>query len=150
VPPHEHKPIEQILARLRDRDRQFRFWLKGLRDREPPFARASVLQADDMGEWQAAVYLLTGCEHVWTALGPEVCADRSIAPAIEELDQPCRAWSSSERAVMRWAAHFWDVSRWPTGFPYVFEEFYFRRWIAACHLYKHIPPEPCATDRNWS
>ena len=41
---------------------------------------------------------------------------------------------------MRWAAHFWDVDRWSAKFPYVFEEYYFRRWIAACHLYKTVPP----------
>ena len=63
----------------------------------------------------------------------------SIAPVIYELEDRRRAWSSSEDAVMRWAAHFWD-DRWPARFPHVFETYYFRRWVTACHLYKRITP----------
>ena len=48
---------------------------------------------------------------------------------------------------MEWAAHFWDVSRWPAKFPYAFQEFYVRRWIAAC-LYKTIPPALAITGRG--
>ncbi len=40
-----------------------------LRNSDPSFAEASVLYPDDMGEWQAAVYLLTGCEEVSSAVG---------------------------------------------------------------------------------
>lgn len=67
---------------------------------------------------------------------------------IDELQQPRRAWSSSEDAVMQWAAHFWHVDRWPAKLPYAFEEFYFRRWITACHLYKKIPPALTITHRS--
>jgi hypothetical protein len=73
-------------------------------------------------------------------MGDDVLANTSIAPVIDELAQPHRAWSSSEDGVMQSAAHFWDVGRWPARFPYVFAEFYFRRWISACHPYKRIPP----------
>ena len=101
-----------------------------------------------MGEWRAAVYLLTSCDQVWTALAGDVLAERSIAPATCELEKPRRAWSSSEDAVMQWASHFWDMGRRPARFPYAFEEFYFRRWITACHLYKKIPPSLMIADRR--
>ena len=42
-------------------------------------------------------------------------------PVIEDVESPRRPWASSEDAVMRWAAHFWDVDRRPANFPYVFE-----------------------------
>jgi hypothetical protein len=34
------------------------------------------------------------------------------------------------------------LGRVPLGrrIPFVFEQFYFRRWITSCHLYKRIPP----------
>ncbi|MEO6857369.1 MAG: hypothetical protein ABI323_02100 [Solirubrobacteraceae bacterium] len=58
-----------------------------------------------MNEWQAATYLLTGCDEVWRAVRCHVLNDVTIAPVIAELEQPRRAWSSSESAVTRWAAH---------------------------------------------
>ena len=108
----------------------------------PPSPKHPLLHDDDWGEWQAAVYLLTGCHEAWTALGPEILASRSIGPVVHELDHGHRGWSSSELLLLRWAAHFWDVGRSEVSFPYSFDEFNFRRWITACHLYKHIPPAP--------
>jgi hypothetical protein len=140
VPPHDDLPLDDVLVRSREYTRGFKVWLEHLRAQDPPFANASVVYPDDMGEWQAAVYLLTASSEVWNAMGDDVLATTSIAPVIDELAQPHRAWSSSENGVMQWAAHFWDVGRWPARFPYVFAEFYFRRWISACHLYKRIPP----------
>lgn len=140
--PHEQPPVDTILSRLRDHDRQFRFWFDGLRNSDPTFAAASVLHADDRGEWQAAVYLLTGCHQAWAALGPEVLADGSIGPVVDELDHGRRGWSSSERLLLRWAAHFWDVGISEVSFPCCFDESNFRRWVTACHLYKNLAPQP--------
>ncbi len=44
-------------------------FIERLRAQDPAFAEASVLYPDDMGEWQAAVYLLTGCDPLWRVLG---------------------------------------------------------------------------------
>ena len=140
MPLHDDEPLEDLLARSRDRAQQFNVWLDQLRAGDPAFTGASLLYPADMGEWQAAVYLLTGCDQVWLALAQDVLGDVSIAPAIHECEDPRCPWSSSEGAVIRWAVHFWDVDRWPAKFPYEFEEFYFRRWITACHLYKRIAP----------
>lgn len=140
MPLHDDEPLEDLLARSRDHAQQFNVWLDQLRAGDPAFAEASLHHPADMGEWQAAVYLLTGCDHVWLALAQHVLADASIAPVINELEDRRRAWSSSEDAVMRWAAHFWDVDRWPAKFPYVFEMYYFRRWVTACHLYRRMTP----------
>jgi hypothetical protein len=140
VPLHDNEPLEDLLASSPDRARQFNVWLEQLRAGNPAFAEASLLYPADMREWQAAVYLLTGCDEVWLALAQHVLSDVSIAPAINDLEHGRRAWSSSEDAVMRWAAHFWDVDRWPAQFRYVFETYYFRRWITACHLYRRIAP----------
>jgi hypothetical protein len=140
VQPHDDQPIQAILTRLRSRDQQFLVWIDGLCDNDPTFAQASLLHDDDWGEWQAAVYLLTGCLKAWTALGPEILASRSIWPVVQELDHGHRGWSSSELLLLRWAAHFWDVGLSEVSFPYSFDDGNFRRWITACHLYKHIPP----------
>jgi hypothetical protein len=140
VPPHDDLPLDDVLVRSREHAHGFKVWLEHLRAQDPPFAQASVVYPDDMGEWQGAIYLLTASSEVWNAVGDDVLANTSIAPVIDELAQPHRAWSSSEDGVMQWAAHFWDVGRCPATFPYVFAEFYFRRWISACHLYKRIPP----------
>jgi hypothetical protein len=116
-------------------------FLARLRDADPSFAAASVLHPDDMSEWQAAVYLLTGCESVWRAVGAAVLGDRTIAPVVDELADPRRAWSASETEVMAWAAHLWDVDRFAARFPYVFERSLFDRWIVACHLRKGLALE---------
>jgi hypothetical protein len=131
-------PVEEILARSRDRAERFGAWPEQLRVGDPTFAEASALYPWDMSEWQAAVYRLTGCEQVWGTVGAAVLAERSIAPVLREIKNPGRAWSSSEKPGMTWAAHFWDVD--PARFPAVFESFYFRRWITACHLRQQMPP----------
>lgn len=105
-----------------------------LRAQDPAFAEASVLHPDDMGEWQAAVYLLTGCDPVWRVLGAAVMAERSMAPTISEIANPRRGWSASEDEVLAWAAHFWELRRYPASFPSTFQGFLFERWIAALHL----------------
>jgi hypothetical protein len=105
-----------------------------LRAQDPAFAEASVLHPDDMGEWQAAVYLLTCCDPVWRVLGAAVMAERSVAPIISEIENPRRAWSASEGEVMAWAAHFWELRRHRADFPSTFQSFLFERWIAALHL----------------
>jgi hypothetical protein len=140
-------PVEATIARMRDRADRFALWIQQLRAGDPAFAEASALYPDDMGEWQSAVYLLTGCEQVWHAVGDNVLADRSIAPVVDEVERPRRPWASSEDAVTQWAAHLWDTDRRPAKFPLVFQEFYFRRWITACHLYKKIPPALTTTER---
>lgn len=105
-----------------------------LRAEDPAFAEASVPYEDDMGEWQSAVYLLTGCEPIWRALGSAVVAERSMVPVLDEVENPRRAWSGSEDEVMTWAAHFWDLRRHPASFPATFQGFLFDRWITALHL----------------
>lgn len=131
--------LDEMLARSRDRTARYDAWLAHLCASEPGFAEASAVYPADMNEWQSAVYLLTGCPDVWAAVGRAVIEDRSIAPVVQELENQRRGWSSSEEQIMRWAAHFWDVDRWPAKFPYVFEQFYFYRLVVACHLYKHMP-----------
>jgi hypothetical protein len=140
------EPLEEGLARAREREERFGAWLERLRASEPAFAEASALYPADMGEWQSAVYLLSGCGEVWTRVGAAVCEERSLAPVISELEDPSRAWSSSEEAVMRWAVHFWDVDRRPTKFPYTFEPFYFHRWITALHLRQSLLPALTITE----
>jgi hypothetical protein len=142
VPLLDDEPLEDLLASSRDRAQQFNVWLEQLRAGDPAFAEAPLRYPADMGEWQAGVHLLTGWDHVWLALAQNVLRHVSIAPVINELEDFRRAWSSSEAAVMGWAAHFWDVDRWPQRFPHVFETYYFRRWIIACHLYRRMTPAP--------
>jgi hypothetical protein len=134
--------LDEALARSRYRTARYNAWLAHLRASDLAFAEASAVYPADMNEWQSAVYLLTGCAEVWPALGRAVIEARSIAPLIQELENQRRASSHSEEQVMRCAAHFWDVDRWPAKFPYVFEQFYIYRWVVACHLYKHLPPRP--------
>jgi hypothetical protein len=111
-----------------------------LRAQDAVFAEASVLFDDEMNEWQAAVYLLTGCEPVWRERGPSVTAERSMAPIVREIENPRRAWSGSEVQVMTWAAHFWELRRYPASFPSTFQSFLFQRWIAALYLRKGQAP----------
>jgi hypothetical protein len=105
-----------------------------LRAQDPAFAEASVLHPDDMGEWQAAAYLLTGCNPVWGALGTAVMAERSMLPVFGEIENARQAWSASETEVMAWAAHFWEFRRNHADFPFAFGDPLFDRWIAALHL----------------
>lgn len=69
-------------------------------------------------------------------------AHRSIAPAIDELQEPRRAWSSSKGAVMEWATHFWDVARWPAEFPYAFEEVLLPALVRGVPLLQADPAGP--------
>lgn len=134
------EPLELTIADARECEQRFDAWVQELRRSDPQFAEASRLYPCDMGEWQAAVYLLSGCRDAWTRLRPAVLAQRSIAPVLGELEHPHRAWSSSEEAVMRWAIHFWDVDQRATQFPYSFGRFYFHRWITALHLRQRLLP----------
>jgi hypothetical protein len=109
-------PLEEMFARARDRAERFQLWLEQLPSGDPGFAAASALYPLDMSEWQAAMYLLTGCEGVCGALGADVLVDRSIAPVVRELEQPRRPWASSENAIMQWACHFWSGT-WTAGRP---------------------------------
>jgi hypothetical protein len=111
-----------------------------LRGRDPAFAEASVLCEEEMGEWQAAVYLLTGCDPLWRALGAAVMTARSMAPVLSEIENSRQAWSASEDEAMAWAAHFWDFRRHPASFPSTFQSFLFERWIVALHLRQGLAP----------
>jgi hypothetical protein len=115
-------------------------FLARLRSADPCFAKASVLDDDNANEWQAAVYLLTGCPPVWDAFGPEVMAERSLGPVLQEVEERRRRWSGSAAEVLRWSAHFWDM-RPDVQFPYRFDRFLFRRWVLAVHLRKNFAPE---------
>ena len=138
--------LEDALARARDRAQRYSVWLEHLRGGDPVFAEASALCPPDMRGWQSAVCLLTGNDGVWGEVGGRVMQERSIGAVIEELENPRRSWASSQDAVMRWAAHFWDVDRWPAKLPYVFEQFLFYRWVTACHLRQRIPPALTITE----
>lgn len=144
--PHDDHPLEDPVARSRAQAHQFGLWLEQLRSSDPTFAEASTIYPDDMGEWQAAIYLLTGCRETWRTFAHDVLADVSIAPVITELEHPTRGWSHSESTILEWAALFWDVGQRPAGFPYVFDEPRFRRWITACHLYQRQAPAPAITN----
>jgi hypothetical protein len=126
------------LGRMLDRRRQV--FLAELREEDRLFAEASVVHLPDMAEWQAAVYLLTGCEPVWQALGDEIVSERSPVAALLEVEHPRRAWSEGEREAMRWALHFWDQARHPAEFPAVFDRHLFARWIVAAHLRQGLVP----------
>jgi hypothetical protein len=118
--------------------RQFAVFLAQLRAVEPPFAEASVMQPDEVGQWHAAVYLLTGCGPAWDALGPAVVAQSSLGAVREALESP-RRWTESERAAMEWALHFWRPDSFPATFP-AFRGFLFTRWIVAAHLRQGVVP----------
>ncbi len=140
MPPHDERLVSARSAEVGGRERRFSLWLDQLRACDLSFAEASTLHPDDMGEWQAGVYLLTGCETVWLELGGRVLAERSLQAAVDQLEQPGRWWSPSEDAAIRWAAHFWDLRHSGPGFPSEFGHFHFRRWVNACHLYKRTVP----------
>ena len=76
-PGGEEEPLEQTLADARDRAERFEAWLEQLRAGDPAFAEASSLYPWDMSEWQGGVYLLTGCDLVWSALAANVIAAQS-------------------------------------------------------------------------
>lgn len=139
-------PLSAAIERASAAERAFASFVAGLRNADPDFAEASVLHPEDMGEWQAAVYLLTGCHVAWARLGAAVMESRSAAPVIEELEHPTYGWSGGERELLVWAAHFWDVDRHPAHFPYRFDQFNFHRWIVACQLRKGLAPGTGVVD----
>ena len=51
----EDDPLEDALARARDRAERYGVWLEHLRGGDPAFAEASALYPPDMSEWQSAV-----------------------------------------------------------------------------------------------
>lgn len=147
--PHDHEPVERPSAqtnpdpgggRAQSGAQRFRTWVEELRAGDETFAEASGLYPPDVGEFQAAVYLLTGCPRVWRVLGPQVIERTSIAPVVRELERPTGAWSASEQAAIEWAAYFWDTDRAPPRVPYMVEQALFRRWIAALHLRQRLAP----------
>jgi hypothetical protein len=95
VPLHDDEPLEDLLAQSRYHAQQFNIWLDQLRAGDPAFAEASPLYPDDMGEWQAAVYLLAGCDQVWLPLAQNVLTEVSIAPVYQ------RARAPSPRLVLK-------------------------------------------------
>jgi len=66
----DQDPLKETFARARDRSQRFNRRLEHLRSCDASFAQASALYPEDMGEWQAAVYLLTSCKTVWAGLSP--------------------------------------------------------------------------------
>ena len=56
-----------------NRAERYSDWLAHLPAGDPAFAEASALYPPDMGEWQSAVYLLTGNDGVWGELGAGSC-----------------------------------------------------------------------------
>jgi len=120
--------------------RKFALLLAQLRSAEPRFAEASILQPDEVGGWQAAVYLLTGCGPVWDALGSVVVAQASLEPVREELNVAGHAWTETQRTVMEWALHFWSPDQFMAGYPANFQSLLFTRWIVAAHLRKGVIP----------
>lgn len=139
-------PVGEIMRRRAQR--RFDAWLRQLRSGDPRFAEASARKPNAMGEWQAAVYLLTGCDHVWARLGDHVLADTSLRCIAEALLAEER-WSFTEATVMRWATHFWDARHHAAdGFPYIFNEFYFRRWVTAAHLRNTLAPALTIIDQR--
>jgi hypothetical protein len=120
--------------------RQFALLLAQLRSAEPRFAEASILHPDEVGGWQAAVYLLSGCGSVWDALGPAIVAQASLEPVREELNIAGHAWTATQRTVMEWALHFWRPDQFMAGYPANLQSLLFTRWIVAAHLRKGMLP----------
>jgi hypothetical protein len=120
--------------------RQFAVLLAQLRAAEPRFSEASILLPDEVGEWHAAVYLLTGCGSVWERLGPPIVAQVSLGPVVEEMQSARRRWTHSQRAAMEWAMHFWRPDKYAASLPVAFQGFLFTRWIVAAHLQRGVVP----------
>ena len=148
MPPRENHLVDVHTVQVSDPAPRFSLWLDQLRACDLSFAEASTLHPADMREWQAGVYLLTGCDTVWSELGGRVLTERSLKATVDELDQPHRWWAPGEDAAIRWAAHFWDVRHSGPGFPSEFDHLHFRRWVNACHLYKRVAPTLTITNRG--
>jgi len=135
--------LDQMRAadeRARAAERAFASFVAGLRNADPRFAEASALHKDGMGEWQAAVYLLSGCGQLSSVLGPAVMRERSLAPVFAEIEKPRRAWSGGEHQVLIWAAHFWSDNQ-AASLPYVFDPYLYSRWLVALHLRRGFAPD---------
>jgi len=130
----------EIYADVAAKRRQFAVLLAQLRAAEPRFAEASILLPNEVGEWHAAVYLLTGCGPVWERLGPPIVAQCSLSPVMEEMESARRRWTKDQRAAMEWALHFWRPDKYAASFPVAFQGFLFTRWIVAAHLQKGVVP----------
>lgn len=130
----------EIYADVAAKRRQFAVLLAQLRAAEPRFAEASILLPNEVGEWHAAVYLLTGCGPVWERLGPPIVAQCSLSPVLEEMESARRRWTKDQRAAMEWAMHFWRPDKYAASFPAAFQRFLFTRWIVAAHLQKGLVP----------
>lgn len=138
----ERDPLSAAIERASVAEMAFGSFVAGLRDADASFAEASGLHPEGMGEWQAAVYLLSGSWVVWGRLGAAVMESRSIGPVVEELEHPTYGWSGGEREMLVWAAHFWNYLDHPAHFPYRFDGSNFARWIVACQLRKGLAPDP--------
>jgi hypothetical protein len=103
------------------------------------FAEASRLRADEDVCWQAAVYLVTSDEVLWSVVGREVLEQRGEHPLERELREPRRAWSSSQALLLSWAAHMWAPDT-AIGLPHGIDMFTFRRLITALHLRYAVVP----------
>jgi hypothetical protein len=136
----ERDPLSVAIDRANADARAFASFLARLRDADPRFAEVSALHKDGMGEWQAAVYLLSGCGELWSAVGPAVMRERSLAPVFAELENPRRAWSGGEQQVLVWAAHFWSDDQ-AASLPYVFDQGLYSRWLVALHLRRGFAPD---------
>ena len=140
-------PLEDALARARDRAERYGVWLEHLRGGDPAFAEASALYPPDMSEWQSAVYLLTGNDGVWGELGGRVMQERSIGPVIEELEQPAPPVGVEPGRGDAMGGAFLGCGPLAGEVPlYVFEQFLFYRWVTACRLRQRIPPALTVTD----
>lgn len=120
--------------------RQFALLLAQLRSVEPSFARASILHADEVWEWQSAIYLLTGCATVWEELGSAIVANCTIRPVREEIEDPRRPWTPNQRVAMEWALHFWMPEKCTASFPVTFRRYLFTRWVVATFLRQGLIP----------
>lgn len=142
---HYDDGIDEVMRR--SAERRFEAWLCQLRERDERFGAASLLH-EDKAQWQAAIYLLTGCNVVWAELGARILADGSLDCVIRALDERDR-WSCTEIGVMGWAAHCWDEERHgASGAPWTFEEFSFRRWVTAAHLRRRMAPALTIIDER--
>lgn len=134
-------PLGDAIARASLREERHAGWLRMLRAAHPGFREVSELRPATDDEWQAATFLLTGCGEVWSAVRATVLQKGSVGAGVERALASGRPWASSERAVLRWAGHLWNVNAFEApGFPWQLESPLFTRWSDACLLRKHLAP----------
>ena len=139
-------PLDEKLARDRAQTAAYLTFLAQLRDADSLFAAVSAAQPAEQAAWQAAVYLLTGSRPAWRLFGDAVLATRSLTPVAAALDRASERGGGSERFVLAWAAHLWDLRREAPGFSPELGDFYFRRWINALHLRQGSCPSPASPN----